>query len=95
MNVALVTLRHRLTPRPLLGRVNATARVAIMSSLPLGALSLGAVSDLVGVRGVFLIAAIGRAVVFVDSGGPLTVMFEPTGMTTNSRTPRRCQRISR
>ncbi|MEU8470573.1 hypothetical protein AB0F30_22185 [Streptomyces sp. NPDC029006] len=38
INISLVTLRQRITPRPLLGRVNAVVRMFIMAALPVGAL---------------------------------------------------------
>jgi MFS family permease len=45
-----VTVRQRLCPAHLLGRVNATMRFLIMGMLPLGALLGGALGELVGLR---------------------------------------------
>ena len=45
MNIALVTLRQKITPAEALGRVNASARVCIMSSLPIGALMISSLAE--------------------------------------------------
>lgn len=71
VNIALVTLRQKITPPELLGRVNASARVAIMSSLPLGALLFGSVAEVTGMQAALTIAAIGQVVVVVVMGPPL------------------------
>ncbi|WP_394426065.1 MFS transporter [Streptomyces sp. SGAir0957] len=71
INVALVTLRQRLTPAPVLGRVNAAARVGIMSSLPLGSLLAGVVAGAVGNQGALWFCAFGLAAVVATTGVPL------------------------
>lgn len=49
-SVTSVSLRQRLCPERMLGRVNATMRFAIMGLFPLGALIGGALGELVGLR---------------------------------------------
>ncbi|MGL5829417.1 MAG: MFS transporter [Angustibacter sp.] len=64
VNISLLTLRQRITPPRLLGRVNATARMLIMSTLPLGAALGGTAAGLLGVR-ITLWACVGCLVVSV------------------------------
>lgn len=71
INISLVTIRQRLTPRELLGRVNATARVAIMTSLPIGSLAFGTLASLTSLRTAFLVIAAGLAAVAVLSVRPM------------------------
>jgi MFS family permease len=59
-NVITVSLRQRIAPDHLLGRVNAGYRLLAWGSMPLGALLGGLLGELVGVRAVFLIAAAGQ-----------------------------------
>jgi hypothetical protein len=59
LNIALVTTRQMVTPRRLLGRVNATARVLIMSSLPVGSVVFGAAGQRLGIKAALWITAIG------------------------------------
>jgi MFS family permease len=56
-NVLRVTLRQRLVPADLFGRVNATYRLVGMGATPLGALLGGLMGDLAGLRTVFWGAA--------------------------------------
>ncbi|MFJ1730262.1 MFS transporter [Streptomyces sp. NPDC088254] len=49
-NVLSVTLRQRLVPADLLGRVNSANRTFSMAAVPLGSLAGGAVADLFGLR---------------------------------------------
>ncbi|HMG43625.1 MAG TPA: MFS transporter, partial [Acidimicrobiales bacterium] len=55
-NVITVSLRQRIAPDHLLGRVNAGYRLLAWGSMPLGALLAGILGDVFGVRAVFLIA---------------------------------------
>jgi MFS family permease len=55
--IANVSLRQRLVPDHLLGRVNATLRVLIMGLLPLGAVFGGVLGALAGTRATLLAAA--------------------------------------
>ncbi|WP_219105666.1 MFS transporter [Austwickia sp. TVS 96-490-7B] len=71
INISLVTLRQRLTPKELLGRVNASARVAIMASLPLGSLVLGFVATAIGISSTFIVIAVGLALVALGALRPM------------------------
>lgn len=57
-NVALVSMRQRLIPEQLLGRVNATYRLIGMGTLPFGAAAGGAVGSLFNLPVVFVSAVI-------------------------------------
>lgn len=61
-NVLIVSMRQRLIPPPLLGRVNATYRLIGMGTMPIGALLGGAAAEQVGVRNVLLGAAVATIV---------------------------------
>lgn len=78
MNIALVTLRQRLTPPDLLGRVNASARVAIMSSLPLGALLVSALAERTSTPVALWAAALGEVAVLLVLGPLLLRLKGPT-----------------
>ncbi len=54
--ITSVSLRQRVCPDHLLGRVNATMTVVIMGSFPLGAVGGGVLGELVGLRATLLIA---------------------------------------
>jgi MFS family permease len=56
-NVVTVSLRQRLTPDRLLGRVNSAYRLLAWGVMPLGAVVAGTLAQLVGVRAVFAITA--------------------------------------
>lgn len=56
-NVVTVSLRQRVAPDHLLGRVNAGYRLLAWGSMPLGALLGGVLADLFGLRGAFLVSA--------------------------------------
>ncbi|PRX96533.1 MFS transporter [Allonocardiopsis opalescens] len=58
-NVIVVSLRQRLIPDPLLGRVNASYRLIGEGSTPLGAAAGGAVAALAGLPVLFCLAAAG------------------------------------
>ena len=57
-NVITVTLRQRIVPDRLLGRVNAGYRLFAWGTQPLGALLGGIVGELLGLQAVFLLAGI-------------------------------------
>lgn len=57
-NIITVTLRQRIVPDQLLGRVNAAYRLFAWGTQPLGALLGGIVGELLGLRAVFLLAGI-------------------------------------
>jgi MFS family permease len=56
-NVVTVSLRQRITPDRLLGRVNAGYRLVGWGTMPLGALVGGAVAEALGLRAVFVLTA--------------------------------------
>jgi MFS family permease len=56
-NVVTVSLRQRITPDRLLGRMNASYRLVGWGTMPLGALVGGALAEALGLRGAFLVAA--------------------------------------
>lgn len=57
-NVIVASLHQRLVPGHLLGRVGATMRLIAVGAAPLGALLAGTLGDLVGLRAVFVAAAV-------------------------------------
>ncbi|MDS1269077.1 MFS transporter [Lipingzhangella sp. LS1_29] len=56
-NVVAVSLRQRIIPAELLGRVNSCYRLVAWGTLPLGALLGGLLAELLGLRGLFLASA--------------------------------------
>jgi MFS family permease len=57
-NVASVSLRQRLIPAELLGRVGNILRMCIFGAMPLGAITAGVLAELAGVRTAILAAAV-------------------------------------
>jgi predicted MFS family arabinose efflux permease len=57
-NVITVSLRQRITPDRLLGRMNASYRLVGWGTMPLGALLGGLLAEALGLRGAFLAAAV-------------------------------------
>jgi MFS family permease len=57
-NVASVSLRQRLIPAEMLGRVGNILRMCIFGAMPLGAITAGIVANLAGVRTAILAAAV-------------------------------------
>jgi MFS family permease len=58
-NIAIVTMRQRLAPPEMLGRVVAASRTISWSLIPLGAAIGGAMADFVGIFPVYLIGSAG------------------------------------
>lgn len=56
-NIVMVSLRQRITPDRLLGRLNSTHRLVAWGTKPLGAALGGALAATIGVRPVFAVAA--------------------------------------
>ena len=56
-NVITVSLRQRITPDRLLGRMNASYRLVGWGTMPLGAALGGVLAEALGLRGAFLVAA--------------------------------------
>jgi MFS family permease len=57
-NVITVSLRQRITPDRLLGRVNSGYRLVAWGSMPLGAAAGGLLAEFLGLRAVFVIMAL-------------------------------------
>ena len=57
-NIISVSLRQRITPDHLLGRLNATYRLFAWGVMPIGALLGGIVAELYGIRTLFLISSV-------------------------------------
>jgi MFS family permease len=57
-NIVTVSMRQRITPDHLLGRMNATYRLLGWGGMPLGAAIGGAIGELFGLRAVFLFAGV-------------------------------------
>ena len=57
-NVIAVSLRQRVTPDGMLGRVNSAYRLFAWGTRPIGALAGGLLGELVGLRAVFLLSAV-------------------------------------
>jgi predicted MFS family arabinose efflux permease len=57
-NVVMVSLRQRVTPNRLLGRVNSAYRLVAWGTMPLGAMFGGLVASWWGIRMTFALAAI-------------------------------------
>ena len=58
VNIVTVSLRQRITPDRLLGRVNSGYRLVGWGTMPLGAVLGGALAELCGLRAVFLVMAL-------------------------------------
>ena len=56
-NVITVSLRQRITPGRLLGRVNSAYRLVAWGTMPLGAIAGGLLAEFLGLRAVFVIMA--------------------------------------
>lgn len=57
-NIITVSLRQRVAPARLLGRVNSGYRLVAWGTMPLGAAAGGLLAELVGLRGVFAVMAL-------------------------------------
>lgn len=58
-NVAVLTVRQRLTPHHMLGRVNASIQVVLGGMLPMSSAASGGLATIVGARGVLWVSAAG------------------------------------
>jgi hypothetical protein len=70
-NVAAMSYRQRVTPAPLLGRVNASFLWICYGAIPLGSLSGGALASVAGIRPALLVSVLGMW------GAGLFVLFSP------------------
>ena len=59
-NITQVTFRQRITPRRLLGRMNASIRFCVWGVMPIGALLAGAVAEVIGTVPTMFLAAGGQ-----------------------------------
>ncbi len=82
-NVTQMSLRQRICPPHLLGRLNATFRFAVWGMMPIGSLACGLVAEWIGVAPalyVFILGALLAAVLMA---------FTPAGRLDTRRDPRR------
>jgi MFS family permease len=70
-NVTQLSLRQRLVPDRLQGRMNATMRFAVWGTLPIGSLAGGVLGEWIGLRGVLMVAILGVVL------AALTVILSP------------------
>lgn len=76
-NVAQVSFRQAITPHALLGRMNATVRFLVWSTLPVGGVLGGFLGEGIGVRNTLWIAAAGLCLAFLPVFlSPLRTMRE-------------------
>ncbi len=59
-NIGQVTLRQAITPNHLQGRMNATMRVALVGTIPIGALVGGVLGDAIDLRATLFVAVVGE-----------------------------------
>ena len=67
-NVVTVSLRQRIVPDALLGRLNASYRLLAWGSQPIGAVMGGLIGEWIGLEAVFLIAGFGSAALLLPLG---------------------------
>jgi MFS family permease len=82
-----LSLRQRICPDAMLGRMNATMRVLIMGAMPLGGLAGGILGDLAGVRATLWITAVPLALSFVPLLGPLRHARDLADLSPGSAAP--------
>ncbi|MUN37331.1 MFS transporter [Actinomadura litoris] len=83
-NVTVRTLRQRLTPDELLGRVGGASRTLGWGAVPLGAALAGLVAETTGPRLVFALAAAGTALMIV----PVFRVLTPSALADHEPAPR-------
>ena len=96
-NVAQVSFRQRLCPRPMLGRMNASIRFLVWGVMPIGGFLGGVLGHAFGLRSVFWIEAFGLVlaglpVLLSPSGGCATCRGSSTGSADRRRGPARRDR---
>jgi MFS family permease len=64
-NINQVSLRQALTPRRLLGRMNATMRFLVWGTMPIGSLLGGYLGTTIGLRPTLAVAAVGSSLAFL------------------------------
>jgi MFS family permease len=70
-NIAQVSLRQAITPERIQGRMNSVMRFIVWGTIPLGAITGGAVASLIGLKETLIIGGLGCCLPF------LTVLFSP------------------
>ena len=70
-NVAQVSFRQRLCPRPLLGRMNASVRFVVWGTMPIGAFLGGIIATRFGILAALWVAVVGQLL------GLLPVLISP------------------
>jgi predicted MFS family arabinose efflux permease len=80
-SVNQISLRQRLTPDALLGRVNATRRVFVFGSIPIGALAGGFLGESLGLRTALVAGAcmIALSLLYALASPLRTLRRSPTG----------------
>ena len=96
-NVAQVSFRQRLCPRPMLGRMNASIRFLVWGVMPIGGFLGGVIGHQFGLRSVFWIEAFGAIIAALPVLiSPLIRMRDLPGSSTGSASPPdRLERLSR
>jgi MFS family permease len=90
-NVVLVSLRQRITPDRLLGRITSSHRLVGWGTMPLGAAAGGLLAQLLGLRAVFAVMGL---VAFLVVGAGLTVLTD-NAMTAAEQAERRSRLLLR
>jgi predicted MFS family arabinose efflux permease len=70
-NVNQVGLRQAITPHDMLGRMNATMRLIVWGTIPIGALAGGVLGTVIGFQAALWVSAVGAFLAF------LPVFFSP------------------
>ncbi len=70
-NINQVSLRQGITPRRLLGRLNATVRFVVWGTIPIGAFIGGVLGSTIGLRATLMVSAAGQAL------SALWIVFSP------------------
>jgi MFS family permease len=78
------SLRQRLSPRDLMGRVGSAWRGIVWGAFPVGSLIGGGLADLGGLRLPLLVAGVAQCVVAVILAGPLTVSLDASEQAEQS-----------
>lgn len=79
-NVASGTLRQKLIPQHLLGRVGNVIRTFIYGAMPLGAVAGGVISSALGLRQTLLVAALAQGALVVTVGPALVSSLRLVGL---------------
>ena len=64
-NINQVSLRQGITPRRLMGRLNATMRFIVWGTIPIGSLIGGILGTVIGLRATLVVSAAGQSLVFL------------------------------